>query len=237
MPDAPVLVVVDDQALDADVVRAAAQRQGFRTVVRGAGESPARIAREEHARALLIHEATQGDGHLARWLRDLPAGCHVLAGVSRECADGWAHLLSAGVFAVLPLPVDAAGLGHALELVDAHVARRRSLFAAEVTAAAHFGCAGLVGRRPAMQAILEPARRPAPWLRAALILGEPGTVLLLARGVDRFLGCYAPLEEIPLVDAETARKYLFTLNRLDTNGTDRDAELRAGLFLASVQVL
>ncbi|HMM33218.1 MAG TPA: hypothetical protein PKA62_00570, partial [Thermoanaerobaculia bacterium] len=69
------------------------------------------------------------------------------------------------------------------------------------------------------------------------VLGEPGTVLLLARGVDRFLGCYAPLEEIPLVDAETARKYLFTLNRLDTNGTDRDAELRAGLFLASVQVL
>jgi len=69
------------------------------------------------------------------------------------------------------------------------------------------------------------------------VLGEPGTVLLLARGVDRFLGCYAPLEELPLVDAETARRYLFTLNRLDTNGTDRDAELRAGLFLASVQVL
>ena len=177
MPDAPVLVVVDDQALDADVVRAAAQRQGFRTVVRGAGESPARIAREEHARALLIHEATQGDGHLARWLRDLPAGCHVLAGVSRACPDGWAHLLAAGVFAVLPLPVDAAGLGHALELVDAHVARRRSLFAAEVAAAEHFGCAGLVGRGPAMQAIMERARRATPWLRSALIVGEPGGAL------------------------------------------------------------
>jgi hypothetical protein len=69
------------------------------------------------------------------------------------------------------------------------------------------------------------------------VLGEPGTVLLLARGVDRFLGCYAPLEELPLESAETARKYLFTLNRLDTNGTDRDAELRAGLFLASVELL
>ena len=69
------------------------------------------------------------------------------------------------------------------------------------------------------------------------VLGDPGTVLLLARGVDRFLGCYAPLEELPLESAGTARQYLFMLNRLDTNGTDRDAELRAGLFLASVELL
>ncbi len=69
------------------------------------------------------------------------------------------------------------------------------------------------------------------------VLGDPGTVLLLARGVDRFLACYAPLEELPLESPETARQYLFTLNRLDTNGTDRDAELRAGLFLASVELL
>ncbi|GEM_PF-2535559 len=69
------------------------------------------------------------------------------------------------------------------------------------------------------------------------VLGDPGTVLLLARGVDRFLGCYAPLEDLPVESAETARQYLFTLIRLDTNGTDRDAELRAGLFQASVELL
>lgn len=199
MPDAPVLVVVDDQALDVDVVRAAAHRQGFRTVVRGAAEPPARIAREEHARALLIHEATHGDGHLGRWLRDLPAGCHVLAGVSRACPDGWAHLLAAGVFAVVPLPVDAAGLGHALELVDAHVARRRSLFAAELAAAEHFGCAGLVGRGPAMQSLLELARRTAPWLRAALIVGEPGTG---KRALARALHALGPRQARPFVVAE-----------------------------------
>jgi len=68
-------------------------------------------------------------------------------------------------------------------------------------------------------------------------LGDPATLLLLARGVDRFLACYAPLEDLPLGSAETARRYLFTLNRLDSNGTDRDAELRAGLFLASVELL
>lgn len=69
------------------------------------------------------------------------------------------------------------------------------------------------------------------------LLDDPRTVLLLVRGVDRFLGCYAPLEDLPLESAETARRYLFTLNRLDSNGTDRDAEIRAGLFLASVELL
>lgn len=69
------------------------------------------------------------------------------------------------------------------------------------------------------------------------VLGDPGTVLLLARGVDRFPGCYAPLEDLPFESAEPVRRYLFTLNRLDGNGTDRDAELRAGLFLASVELL
>ena len=33
------------------------------------------------------------------------------------------------------------------------------------------------------------------------------------------------------------RKYLFTLHRLDTNGTDRPAELKAGLFQASVEIV
>lgn len=68
-------------------------------------------------------------------------------------------------------------------------------------------------------------------------LADPGTVLLLVRGLDRFLACYAPLEDLPLEDPAAVRRYLFTLNRLDTNGTDRDAELRAGLFQASVEVL
>ena len=73
--------------------------------------------------------------------------------------------------------------------------------------------------------------------RAHPVLADPGVVLLLVRGVERYLSCYAPLEDLPLEDAATARKYLFTLRRLDTHGTDRPAELRAGLFQASVEIL
>ena len=69
------------------------------------------------------------------------------------------------------------------------------------------------------------------------LLADPGVVLLLVRGVERFLSGYAPLEDLPLDDAATVRKYLFTLQRLDTHGKDRAAELRAGLFQASVELV
>ena len=73
--------------------------------------------------------------------------------------------------------------------------------------------------------------------KARPLLADPGTVLLLVRGVERFLSCYAPLEDLPLDDPATARRYLFTLHRLDTHGTDRPAELKAGLFQAGVELV
>lgn len=86
-----------------------------------------------------------------------------------------------------------------------------------------------------------PATRPfaivSALVRARPALADPGTVLLLARGAERFLPCFAPLEDLPLEDPALARRYLFTLHRLDTAGTGRDAELRAGLFQAAVELL
>jgi len=74
-------------------------------------------------------------------------------------------------------------------------------------------------------------------VRAKPVLADPGTILLLIRGLERFHSYYAPLEDLPLDDPAIVRKYLFTLYRLDSNGTDRDAELRAGLFQTSVELL
>lgn len=74
-------------------------------------------------------------------------------------------------------------------------------------------------------------------VRSRPVLADPGTLVLLARGLERFLPAWAPLEDLPLDDPATVRRYLFTLNRLDTNGTGREAELRAGLFLTSTDLL
>ncbi|MBK9374221.1 MAG: hypothetical protein IPN03_10950 [Holophagales bacterium] len=74
-------------------------------------------------------------------------------------------------------------------------------------------------------------------VRGKPVLADPGTILLLTRGLERLHAFYAPLEDLPLDDPAVVRKYLFTLDRLDTNGTDRDAELRAGLFQTSVELL
>lgn len=199
MPDASVLVVLDDEGIVVDVVRAVAQRQGFRLTVRGAGEPPARAAREEHATACLLRVDRHGDGELPRLVRDLPSRCQLLAATSRPVPDARARAVAAGAFAVLGLPVDGEELGRALEQVQAHLARRRSLFAAELAAAEHFGCAGMAGRGPAMQLLFERARRVAPWLQVALIVGEPGSG---KRRFARALHALGGRRGAPLVMAE-----------------------------------
>ncbi len=74
-------------------------------------------------------------------------------------------------------------------------------------------------------------------VRARPALADPATLVLLFRGLERLQSAYAPLEDLPLVDPVVVRRFLFTLNRLDTTGRGRSAELRAGLFQASVDLL
>ena len=74
-------------------------------------------------------------------------------------------------------------------------------------------------------------------VEARPVLADPGTVVLLFRGLERLLPSFAPLEDLPLEDPVVVRRFLFTLNRLDTVGGGRAAELRAGLFQASVDLL
>ncbi len=68
-------------------------------------------------------------------------------------------------------------------------------------------------------------------------LHDPGLALLLFRGLDRFLPAYAVLEDLPLDGPTLARRYLFTLDRLARRAPSREAEVSAGLFQASVELL
>ena len=68
-------------------------------------------------------------------------------------------------------------------------------------------------------------------------LSEPGLVVLLYRGLDRFLPAYSVLEALSPFRPELARRYLFTLDRLDRRKESREAEASAGLFEADVELL
>ena len=68
-------------------------------------------------------------------------------------------------------------------------------------------------------------------------LHDPGLAVLLFRGLDRFLPAYAVLEDIPLDDPRLARRYIFTLDRLERRGASREGEVSAGLFQGSVELL
>jgi hypothetical protein len=68
-------------------------------------------------------------------------------------------------------------------------------------------------------------------------LEDPGVVTLLLRGVDRFGSAYALLEDAPLQEAAIARRYLFTLDRLDRRRPSRESEVAAALFQAGCELL
>ncbi len=67
-------------------------------------------------------------------------------------------------------------------------------------------------------------------------LEEPGLVGLLLRGADRFFPAYAVLEDIP-ADPPLARRYLFTVDRLDRRGDSRTSEVACGLFQGATELL
>jgi hypothetical protein len=68
-------------------------------------------------------------------------------------------------------------------------------------------------------------------------LADPGLVLLLERGFDRFGPAYSVFDDIPTLSPAHARRYLFTLDRLERRGSSRSAELAAGLFQGSIGLL
>jgi hypothetical protein len=68
-------------------------------------------------------------------------------------------------------------------------------------------------------------------------LADPGLVLLLERGFDRFGPAYSVFDDIPTLSPALTRRYLFTLDRLERRGSSRSSELTAGLFQGSVGLL
>jgi hypothetical protein len=66
---------------------------------------------------------------------------------------------------------------------------------------------------------------------------DPGAVALLLRGADRLSSAYALLEDSPFQEPPVARRYLFTLDRLDSRKASRESEVASALFQAGAEVL
>lgn len=143
---------------------------------------------------------------------ELPGGCGV-----------WREAMSSGAFPSSEAALEEVVRSGAGRKADPDDVLRR-LFRGEVS--------GAVRDVPAQKAFLIVSalvrRRPA--------LAEPGTLVLLYRGVERFVPMYAALDDLE-VPPPVARRYLLALDRLDRAGRDREDELRAGLFQASVEIL
>lgn len=68
-------------------------------------------------------------------------------------------------------------------------------------------------------------------------LDDPGVVALLLRGTDRFSSAYALLEDAPFQESVLAKRYLFSLDRLDRRKPSRESEVAVALFQAGAEVL
>jgi hypothetical protein len=153
-------------------------------------------------------------GHLARFFRALPSG----------------------EIALLPMELDGEEFPKNEEELASIVAKtgKRSEASEDALARLLRGAVGAGGDAP------RAARRflvVSSLLEGRPLLADRGVVALLLRGTDRFSAAYALLEDAPLQEPALARRYLFTVDRLDRRKPSRDAEIAAALFQEGAELL
>lgn len=173
----PVLLIVDDEPAGPDLVRRFAEQQGFRVITCRSGSEGERLAREQQADAALVDLRMPGVNGLdvLRALAEAQPQCRAILLTGQASVESAVEALKLGALDYLQKPIDFRRFGDLLGMVREEAQRRRRLFAVEHDLARELSCEGMVGRSPAMQTVFDNARRFAPHLRAALLLGEPGT--------------------------------------------------------------
>lgn len=177
MTHPPVLLIVDDEPAVLDVVRRFGEQQGFRVVTCQSGTEGERVAREQQADAAVVDLRMPGVNGLEvlKALAEAQPLCRTILVTGHGSVETAVEALKLGALDYLQKPLDFKRLSELLRMVRDESERRRRLFSVEHEIARQMSCGGMVGRSAAMQVVFDNARRFAPHLRAALLVGEPGT--------------------------------------------------------------
>ncbi len=228
--ESPVLLVVEDEPAAVDVVRRAAERQGFRVIVCASASEGARLAREQQATVALVDlrlAVPEGLDVLAMLAEARPL-CRTILLSGHQAEYSAVEALKRGALDYLDTPVDEGRFTELLARVHEDTSRLEQLLSVESDLARSLSCCGMVGRSPAMRAVLDGARRFAPHLKAGVIVGEAGTG---RQTLARALHALGPRHAAPFVVVDCAMHDAAALEAhvFGTCDPGRPADARPGL--------
>ncbi len=174
--DAPIALIVDDDANFAHSLAVLVKREGFDTRTAGSLAEARQQLQTAHPDAILLDMGLpDGDGLEFVRAEKASIGAEVIVITGQASVDSAVEALREGVLDYLVKPVDRARL----KAVLAHVARTRALkhevddLRGEMRDMGRFG--PMVGRSKAMQAVYDLIQRVAPTDASVMITGESGT--------------------------------------------------------------
>ena len=171
------LLIVDDDANVAPILKRFAERLGFAVEYRSGG----RAALEELAVlkpdvALVDLQMPDLNGiDVLRAVRAADPHCQVVLMTGNATIDTAVEAIQAGALDYIGKPFDFDRLQRLLESVLSTKARREHLLEVDADVARRVEFHGLIGRSAPMQQLFESIARLAPHVRTVLITGETGT--------------------------------------------------------------
>lgn len=235
-PDAPLVLVADDDA----GIRAAAERfisrQGFRIVTAADGrQALTTLSQVQPDAALVDLQMPHADGlEVLRAMRQLSPDCQVILMTANPTVDSAIDAVKLGARDYITKPFDFERVGLLLNDIRDRLSQRHERFAADRRFAERSEFCGMIGRSAVMQELFDSIRRLAPHLRTGLVTGETGAGKEL---VARALHQLGPRRDRRFV-AYNCSAVVETLFESEFFGHTRGAftgagEAKAGLFEAA----
>ncbi len=187
MPQPARILLVDDDADFCEALRDRLAALGFQVTIAGTGAEGLRLLREEAPAIALVDLVLPGmDGMaLLETIRREEPDTVVIVITAHGTIARAVEAMKKGAYDFVTKPVDPRHL----EIVLGKALERQALRDANALLASEVGdrYAAIVGESPAMQAVVDVARRAAPSGATVLLLGESGTGKeVLARAIHRW---------------------------------------------------
>jgi len=187
-PNAPTLLVVDDEESILDVITRFSEALGYRVVTCPGGPQAIEHLKSHRSDLAIVDLRMPNIGGLEvlRAIREADPDCQVILMSGEATIDSAVEAIKLGAIDYLTKPFDFSRLQHLLKEVKEDADQRRRLLEAEHVVAQNAEFCGMIGRGPIMQELFRLIRRLAPYARTVLITGETGSGKeLVARALHR----------------------------------------------------